>query len=146
MQALLVLGVAIALAAPAPKDPPKKVPSVVGMWEMESSMYAGVPRRLGAQPLRYEFTDNGKWYSYRGERKMAERTYSTNPKADPPTIDLNYDPTEQNPPMGRGIFKVEGDTLTLCLVRNKEPRPTVFESTRETGTFLFVFKRVKPKD
>jgi uncharacterized protein (TIGR03067 family) len=146
MQGMLVVIAAFVLSAPAPKDPPKKVPSVVGVWEMESYTYAGTPRRLGAQPSRYEFTDDSKWFTYRGERKTGERTYSTNPKADPPTIDLNYDPSEQNPPMGRGIFKVEGDTLTVCLVRNKEPRPTVFESTRETATFLFVFKRVKPKD
>jgi len=143
---LNLLIAAIALTAPAPRDPPKILPSVVGMWEMESSMYAGMPRRLGAQPPRYEFTADSKWISYRGERKTAERTYTTNPKADLPTIDLNYDPTEQNPPMGRGIFKVEGDTLTLCIVRNKESRPTAFESTRETDTFLYVFKRVKPKD
>jgi uncharacterized protein (TIGR03067 family) len=137
---------AIALGAPAPKDPPKKMPSVVGVWEMESLISAGTPRRLAAQPMRYEFTADSKWFTYRGERKTPERTYSTNPKADPPTIDLNYDPSEQDPPMGRGIYKVEGDTLTVCLVRNKEPRPTTFESTRETATILYVFKRVTPKD
>ena len=145
MYATLLIA-AIALGAPAPKDPPKKVPSVVGLWEMESYTYAGTPRRLGVQPVRYEFTADSKWISYRGERKTIERTYSTNPKADPPTIDLNYDPTEQNPPMGRGIFKVDGDTLTICLIRNDEPRPTAFESARGTATFLHVFKRVKPKD
>src|SRR5262249_53126630 len=40
-----------------------------------------------------------------------------------------------------GIYKVEGDDLTVCLAAPKEPRPTKFESPAKTGTFLVVFRR-----
>jgi len=144
MIALHLLGAALALGAPGLKDPPKRVQSVVGVWVAESFTFAGKPRPPGSRPIRYEFTADGKWYSYRGERKTAmERTYFTNPKADPPQIDLNYDPAEQEAPIGRGIFKVEGDTLTLCFVRNNGTRPTTFESTGEPPALLYVLKRVK---
>jgi uncharacterized protein (TIGR03067 family) len=135
---------AFALGAPCLKDPPKKTPSVVGVWVAESYTYAGKPRAVGPRPIRYEFTAEGKWHTYRGERRATtDRIYFINLKTDPPSIDLNYDPAEQDPPMGRGIFKVEGDTMTLCFIRNKSARPTSFESTTDPPAMLYVFKRVK---
>ena len=144
MHAILVFGAALAIGAPGLKDPPKKEPSVVGVWVAESYTYAGKPRAVGPRPIRYEFTPDGKWHTSRGGVKTTvERTYFINLKTDPPQIDLVYDPAEQDPPMGRGIFKVEGDTMTLCFTRYKSPRPTGFESTTDPPTLLYVFKRVK---
>jgi uncharacterized protein (TIGR03067 family) len=141
---LTLLVTVFVVGAPGLKDPPKKVQSVVGVWVAESYTYAGKPRPVGPRPIRYEFTADGKWHTFRGERKTTtERTYFTNPKAEPPHIDLNYDPAEQEAPIGRGIFKVEGDTLTLCFVRNNGTRPTTFESSADPPTLLYVFKRVK---
>jgi uncharacterized protein (TIGR03067 family) len=144
MTCALLLVIPLTLGAPGLKDPPKKQSSVVGVWVVESYTIAGRPRPVGVRSFRYEFTADGKWYLYRGERKSAiERAYYIDPKADPPHIDLNYDPSDQDPPMAYGIYKVDGDTLTLCLVRNKGPRPTDFLSTPDTRASLYVFKRAK---
>jgi uncharacterized protein (TIGR03067 family) len=147
MSATLLL--ALALAAPGPKDPPKKdAPAPVGEWEVESVVIAGKPRALGPNPLYYTFTADGKWHIHRaaGIPPATDRAYYFDPKADPPTIDLNHEPAEQEVRLTRGIYKIEGDTLTICLGRGRTGRPKAFESTAEAPTTLYVFKRVKPKD
>lgn len=147
MPTTLVLSLLV--AAPALKDPPaKEPPSVVGEWEMESTTFAGRPRPPvggAAGSLRYVFAADGSWTIYRGERKVggADRAYFADPKADPPAIDLKYEPADQDGRVGRGIYKVEGDRLTLCLSRGDAPRPKGFDSSAEAPTTLYVFKRVK---
>jgi uncharacterized protein (TIGR03067 family) len=63
---------------------------------------------------------NPKWFDYRGDIK--------------PNTDTIY----------RGIYRLQGDTLTICSVRNgdEKDRPTKFESTGE-AVWLQVFKRKK---
>lgn len=146
----ITLLAALCVAAPAPKDHPKKdPPPLVSEWVAESVVAAGRPRVVGINPIRFTFTADGKWYSHRGKLDPAtatERAYHYDPKADPPTIDLNYEPAEQEAQMGQGIYKVEGDTLTICLRRGRTGRPKAFESTPDVPTSLYVFKRVKAKD
>ena len=149
MQATLLVGVALTLGAPALKDPPTRdAPGLVGEWEVESTLVAGRPRAQAGQPLRYRFTADGKWYSYRRDRRdgAAERAYHTNPKADPPSIDLVINPADQEPSVNPGIYKVEGDTLTVCVRGRSSGRPTAFESSPAVPTTLYIFKRVRPKD
>ena len=55
MSSTLVI-IALTLGAPGLKDPPKKEPSVIGVWVAESYTYAGKPRAVGPRPIRYEFT------------------------------------------------------------------------------------------
>lgn len=44
----------------------------------------------------------------------------------------------------KGIYKLDGDTLTSCVAAAGKERPTVFESKPGSGHTLRVFKRVKP--
>ena len=49
----------------------------------------------------------------------------------------------------RGIYELDGDTLTLCWVGSifeRGPRPDRFESTEDYPTTLFVFRRVEEDD
>lgn len=143
------LALALLVAAPALKDPPAKPPpSVVGEWELDSQTFAGRPRPPvggAAGPLRYAFGPDHTWVIYRGERRvgLADRAYFADPKADPPTIDLKYEPADQDGRVLRGVYKVEGDRLTLCLSRGDVARPKAFESSADAPTILYVFRRVK---
>lgn len=145
MQATLLLVAALGFGAPALKDPPKKPHNIVGEWVVESMMSAGKARPLTGDPLKYVFTSDGKWIVYRGERKIGgdERRCFTDAKKDPPTIDLIIDVSDMESRKTLGIYKVEGDTLTLCMGRVNGDRPKNFEPTVDAPATLYVFKRAK---
>jgi|SRR5580704_7324361 uncharacterized protein (TIGR03067 family) len=44
----------------------------------------------------------------------------------------------------KGIYRIDGDTLTSCVAKPGKDRPTEFASKPGTGHTLRVFKRTKP--
>jgi uncharacterized protein (TIGR03067 family) len=72
-------------------------------------------------------------------------SFKLDPSASPRTID--YTETATGDVEGRrvkGIYKIEGDTLTICRARGdgKGPRPTRI-SGKDRGVVLMVWKRIK---
>jgi uncharacterized protein (TIGR03067 family) len=145
MSASLLGALALVVGAPGPKDPPA-APPVVGEWAAERRTFAGTERPVSGEPLRYVFAADGTWAVYRGERKLPGdgHRYTTDPKKDPPEIDLTYlDSTSPDPRVLRGIYKIEGDALTLCYSRPDKDRPKAFRSTTDEPTTIYIYKRVK---
>jgi uncharacterized protein (TIGR03067 family) len=139
-----LLGLALAVVAPGPKDPPKKdAASVVGEWVAESAVEKGRPR----QPppgTTWAFTAAGKSVLTLGGRDPAEGTYKADAGKAPAELDVSAGPTGK--PL-RAIFRVDGDTLTVALVDGGEgDRPTAFESPAGSKVILMVLKRVVKKE
>jgi uncharacterized protein (TIGR03067 family) len=144
----LLLGLSVVLGAPALKEDPKKDSGIVGVWTLESSSIAGKAAKL-AVTLRYEFTADGQWLIHRdgAAAKPVPRKYKVDPKARPATFDVTY------PQIGGaaaavardllGIYKIEGDTLTICYTVGGGDRPTSFEPEEGARTAVLVLKRVK---
>jgi uncharacterized protein (TIGR03067 family) len=71
-------------------------------------------------------------------------TFELDPTQKPKTIDL-VDVDVEKKRLIRGIYFLEGDTLTVCYREaEKGERPTEFATKPDSGFVLFVLKREKP--
>lgn len=134
----LLVGLALAAGAPAPKDRPPIAGALVGEWAVLE-----VGGRPPAGPQAVEFTADGKVMFRAGPRPPNADRYRADPARAPAEIDI--DPFDTHQLSARGIYRVAGDTLTLCLAHGG-PRPTRFESPAGSKVTLMTLQRVKTKD
>src|SRR5215211_3796247 len=125
----VLLGLALTVGAPALKDK-DKAPSLIGEWEVESIGTNGA-QTATTPGLRYTFTDDGQWLIRRNGKDTSPtigRGFTVDPKRNPPAVDLVTNTKVANPSRLLGIYKVEGDTLTIVGTRAKgADRPTKFD-------------------
>lgn len=131
---LVVVVASWAVAAPGLKDPPKKeMPSIVGEW---------IRVDPGVETHR-TFTADGKCY-WGTKIPLQFESFTVNVKLDPAEIDVTA--SKAKDPI-RGIYKIDGDTLTICRSRTRGgDRPTKFEASDKPPVVIETYKRVKPKD
>jgi uncharacterized protein (TIGR03067 family) len=135
----LLLGLAIIVAAPAKKDPPKKYPpTILGEWVPTMIVVGGMKDDIPAGSTM-TLTKEGKAIMKEGkDAKPEEMQFTFDPKQDPPHITIS------EPGMGNlnmlGIYKLEGDSLTICLAFGKD-RPTVFASPPKSDFILITLRR-----
>jgi uncharacterized protein (TIGR03067 family) len=143
--ALLALALVTAAPTTKDKDAKKEPPSIVGEWVAEKAVLAGNPRPAPDGGVTMEFKADGKVVIKEGTKGPIEATYTTDPKKEPAEFEMT--PPIKGPKNDSliGIYKVEGDTLTLCLAPDGQ-RPAKFESSADVPTMLMTFKRAKKKD
>jgi uncharacterized protein (TIGR03067 family) len=136
-----MLGVAIAVGAPGEKDN-KEGPSIVGEWKGEKAVRGGQEVAVPEGGITVTFTSDGKVKIVTGGKERDEHgTYTVNTKKNPAEIDLTP-PKEDAKHLG--LFKIDGDTLTLCLSdKGGTERPTKFESPDGSKIMLLTLKRAK---
>jgi uncharacterized protein (TIGR03067 family) len=143
MYASLVVGLALSLGAQGAKDDLKKDAPIVGEWVGVKALAGGKDRSVPAGGVTFTFAADGKFIAKEGKReKPDEGTYKLDPAKDPAEIDIIPSADKKERGVIQGIYKVDGDTLTICL--SSEPgveRPKKFESPR--GVMLMTFKRAK---
>lgn len=135
------LGLVLAIAAPAPKESPKPATAdnpLLGEWVVESHIASGKPIPIRDKPERVMITRD-LWKV--GKELKTESNLSLDPTKDPPHIDV-WVPTQGEEARVRGIYKLDGDTLTVCYSLGTE-RPTKLESLPKSGNWLITLKRVK---
>jgi uncharacterized protein (TIGR03067 family) len=148
MQSSLLIGMAILIGAPAAKDPPKKEPTIVGEWIGEKAVRGGKEMPVPEGGIVITFTADGKLMIKEGNREKPEgATYTVDTKKNPAEIDL-IPPAGRKDPTMPGIFKIEGDTLTICFLGAEvggvpAGRPTKFESAEGSMSMLMILKRAK---
>ena len=140
---MINLFLAFALAAPGPKVDPKPASTehpLKGEWVVESHVASGKPLAPIGKPERITITHD-RWKI--GVEGKTESCLTIDASKDPPQIDV-WVPTQgdEDEARCRGIYKLEGDTLTVCYRMGKE-RPTKFESPPKSGVWMMTLKRVK---
>lgn len=145
MYQTVLIGLAVTLGAPATKDPAKKdPPSIVGEWNGEKAISGGKEKPAPEGGIVFIFAADGKLSVQEGNRGKPEgATYKIDPKKDPAEIDF-IPPPDKKEPNVQGIYKIEGDTLTICISGGPDAvRPTKFESPEGARTMLMILKRAK---
>lgn len=130
-------------AAVAPKDPPKPDPKLVGRWKVERA-FAGETETTEKDPVEYEFTADGKWVFRRGGKDSVSGPgkFTTDPKAAPAQIDLVYELADFKERLElKGIYKLDGDTLTVRTAERGGDRPAAFDGPGKG--YRVVLKRIK---
>jgi uncharacterized protein (TIGR03067 family) len=144
MFACLMISLTLGVGAPAGKDAPKKEESIVGEWAGESMVRGGKVRPVPEGGITFKFTADGKLIvneGNRGEREVG--SYKLDSKKNPSEFDLTPPPEKSDKPV-LGIYKLDGDTLTLCVSDDDgAARPTKFESPDGTRIMLMTLKRAK---
>jgi uncharacterized protein (TIGR03067 family) len=137
----LFVGTHSALAAPGlkEKEDTSDLKKLQGDWEIESWIQLG-----------QNTTVTGKWsfkddkYVLEGSGNVEEGTIKLAAGKKPATMDLTITGGNCKGNDQPGIYKIEGDTVTLCFAwPGATDRPTEFGSTREGRTILITLKRAK---
>ena len=143
MYSSLLVGLAVSVAAPM-KDK-KDAPSIVGEWVGEKAVAGGKDLPVPEGGVGFTFTEDGKLQVREGKREKPDGgTYKVDPKKDPAEIDLMPPADKKEPPV-HGIYKLDGDTLTLAFSRGNPAagRPTKFESPEGSDVVVITLKRAK---
>jgi uncharacterized protein (TIGR03067 family) len=145
-----IIAVTVFAAASVGADPPKvddakaDAAKLQGTWQV-----IALTDEMGPAPTKelkeWTFQFNGDKVTNSQSKDLKGRPvdYTLDPAKSPKAIDMN-----DGGLVIEGIYKVDGDALTLCLVtgsRNGKtaPRPPEFKADKEKKYSLFVLKRVK---
>jgi RNA polymerase sigma factor (sigma-70 family) len=111
-----------------------------GRWISTSWEEAGKPsQRDSAADYRIEFRDDTMTIWHRLE--VACFATNLDPTTAPRGIELRCLGTKRH-----GIYRLEGDRLTLCLDQNGDGQPRRFSTNKKDGFILIAFKREKNKE
>jgi uncharacterized protein (TIGR03067 family) len=142
---LPILGVALAVGAPAAKDPPRKAdpPGLVGAWACTGIVADGRPLTESVKArIVLEFTSDGKLRTTKGGRPESEGSYTADATRDPAAVDFTV---EAEGPVIRAIYEAGKETLTLCFEDEADgKRPVAFSGTG-AARMLVTFRRVPDK-
>ena len=77
------------------------------------------------------------------DQERGTASLKIDPSKSPAQIDTTAEDGPRQGGTSKGIYKFDGDTLTLCFVVGSKDRPTEFASNPGSGALLFVHKRAK---
>jgi uncharacterized protein (TIGR03067 family) len=128
---------------PLPEVARKELDRLQGQWHTKELGRRGKTVDVNDAKMTLEIKGN-KWI-FTGQEKG--EIVAIDPKTDPLCLDIKSVEEGRKGQVDEAIFKIDGDTLTICLHQGKEKqRPTRFETTPEQpDTILAVFERVKKK-
>jgi uncharacterized protein (TIGR03067 family) len=147
MFSTMMLGLALSLSAPAPKEAPKKEapPSIDGVWVVEKFEGPG-PKEVAPGSVTFAFKDGTIDISEGGVGKKGESAqFTIDYKKTPIEIDISPSRGGQGPDKKvLGIVKFEKEKMTLCFSKDGGTRPTEF--TGDKGAVCIIFNKQKPEE
>lgn len=142
-RALVVVAAGLTLAFDAKDDAIKAdLKKLEGAWSLVAASERGqdAPKEIVGKI--------GMHFTFAGSKITVKLAGRDKPEQGPVTIDPTKNPKEIEFKTGdtplRGIYALDGDTLKMCLVKDKDSkRPTDFTTAQDNKQAVFVFKRDK---
>ena len=142
---MLILGTGLVPAFAQPAEEAQK--KLQGTWTAAKAERDGktaddvVGNRLSITGNRFEIRSKDGKLLYEG-------TFRVDPSTKPAAFDFQHTEGALKGKVWKGIYALEGDTLTTC---DNAPdldrgRPTAFEGEGGSGHILITFQRAKPRD
>jgi RNA polymerase sigma factor (sigma-70 family) len=119
----------------------KDLQALQGDWILQSIEENGMKVELGDNQQGILTFKDTTW-SFAPTNEQGE-VVALDPTTNPKLIDIKSTPKGREAFVKEGIYKLDGDTLTICLGKDKN-RPTNFDPPKEAGTKLMTHKRAKP--
>src|SRR5262249_47226167 len=116
---------------------------VQGKWVLVSVNIDGKTQEEDEIKDRFMVVKGEKATALYKDKERGTASLKVDPSKSPAHIDSTY---EDGPAKGttlKGIYKIEGDTLTICYGGFGKDRPTEFARKPGSGTILVVQKRAK---
>src|SRR5262249_51122988 len=128
----------------AEKDAIKQeLDKLAGKWQLLALMVNGENLLAKEEPRERPMVIKDGKLSNEGEGKnRLEAVLKVQPRTQLCQIDFIFTSGEVRGKISTGIYKLEGDFLTICI--NDENRPNEFTSKPGSGNHLLVYKRSKP--
>ncbi len=115
-----------------------------GRWNVVAAEWDGNP--LDPEwlaRLQVVYRADGSWTVFLRRFPVAEGTSTNRQDVSPKTFEMETLGSEGIVPARYvGIYRLEGDTRVLCIVREGTPRPDAFEAPRHSDRMLVTMKRV----
>jgi len=121
------------------KDPDKPD----GKWEAVSQTVDGKSADEDELKNRYVVIKGGKMTFLYKDKERGTASVKLDSGKTPKQIDVKYEDGAAKGAVLKGIYKLEGDKLTICFGGLGKDRPTEFASKPGSGTILTTSKRVK---
>lgn len=136
---LLALFVPAVLASDDKKPDAKTEPAALkGRWKVTAVTFDGKELPAGDRSIAFE---DKQFVAFDGEKKLRALAFTIDPAADPVTIDMTRDGSDQKT---LGLLVRAGDKLTICYAEPGAARPKKLESKPGGRTYLMTLERVKP--
>jgi uncharacterized protein (TIGR03067 family) len=144
MRPLTILTAACLLTAVAAQDAKTDRDRLQGDWQLTAMTIDG--RETPAEKTKdYRLRVRGDEYVVHITDTPRELKFKIDPRQTPKAMDLTYQSGENKGRVNRAIYRLDGDTLTMCRHREADQdRPADFESKPGSGLVLTVWKRGKP--
>jgi uncharacterized protein (TIGR03067 family) len=143
----LTVGLLLGFAAPVRADEEaiaRGRKALAGTWQAVS--YALDGQKVAAEDLKHvrlHFDADGLAIAQRdGKTFLASKT-TIDPTMEPATMDIAFIEGNDKGRTSLGLYRIEGDVLTICRSAPGKPRPSSFSSEPGSGLTLMSCRRVQ---